>query len=1203
MTNKTNNSDKYVKMTHKEHILEVPDTYVGSIENTEEEMFIYDESTNSIDKKLIKYIPALYKLFDETLVNARDASINDSSCNQINIIFDNENGFISVFNNGDNGIPVEKHKEYDCMIPSLIFGELLTSSNYNKNIERTTGGKNGYGAKLVNIFSKKFIVEINDYNNRRHFIQEWTNNMTETNGPVIIKSKNKSSVKITFYPDFERFKIDGFTCDYKKLFYRRSIDIAGITDSKLKLTFNEKKIDINKFNNYVKLYYSDINNNKNLFFHNTDRWSVAVLYKQNSNNEVISFVNGINTYHGGKHCDHVINSIITKLINNYIKKKDKDLKVTPSLIRDNLVFFINSIIINPSFSSQTKDTLTTVVEKFGSKYEPSSQFLESIFKCGIVEQVIEFSKIKDNANLKKTDGKKQQKIIGIPKLDDANNAGTKESYKCTLILTEGDSAKSTAMAALSSVKNRNNFGVFPLRGKLLNVREATVSQLLNNEEIKNLKTIIGLKHGENYDSEEKFKSLRYGMILLFTDSDHDGSHITGLFINFIHSQWPSLIKRHGFIQTYNTPIVKVFHNNKMLKEFYNQSEYEIWQEQNLNKSYRIKYYKGLGTSTSQEAREYFIDYETKVVNFSWEKQDKQITKDDDLNEIENEEQSLDDNEETNNDIYIPEQDDDDAIRLAFDKKRISDRKKWLMNYEPNKVITYDQKVVLFWEFILYVLIHYANANIIRCIPSVVDGFKPCQRKIMYGCVEKGLDKDEVKVSQLAGFVSDKAAYHHGEMSLTGAIINMAQNYVGSNNINLLEPNGQFGSRLNSGKDHASSRYIWTKLSSMACIIFNSEDTPLYNYLLDDGIKVEPEFYVPIIPMVLINGIEGIGTGFSTKIPPYNPIDVIDNLVNIINDLEFKEMTPWWQSFKGTVHKINDTAFEVKGLWKIESNKLIIYELPVGESTTNYKEFLEKMLLDTPKKETEKSKAKAKAKPKKENSFLGYIDNNTDTKVYFELTFEEDYLENIDIEKTFKLSKKISLNNMHLYCNKGHIKKYFSIEEIFMEYYLLRLEFYEKRKEYQLKILEYQLKLISNKVKFILMVINQELIINNKKKSIIENELEDLNFPKFSKSSNNNIFIKDNLESENNKSEGNYDYLLSMPLYNLTFEKIEELRKQMNDKETSYNDLLKLKPKDIWLKELYHLKEKYITWYENMLSINSIEIDKKIKDKKIKKSKI
>jgi DNA topoisomerase-2 len=1168
-------AEKYDKKTPREHVLLRPDTYIGDIEPTSESMWIYSTENKNMVKQQITYTPGFLKVFDELLVNARDAAVNDPTCDTIKVDYNIEDGYISVYNNGDVGIPVEEHPVHKTLVPSMIFGELLTSSNYDDNDERTTGGRNGLGAKLASIFATSFIVEIDDAKRGKRFKQEWTDNMLNVGKAQVSKlpAKIKSSVKITFYPDFARFGIKNLQNDHESLFYRRTIDIAGTSNNKLKVFFNEQRVDVNNFKSYIEMYYPTESNE--LYFDNNDRWTIGVLYKPDSGGEVVSFVNSINTYRGGTHCAHVTDNLIKTLINDYIKKKDKDIKVTPALLKENLIFFINSIIINPAFSSQTKDTLTSKADKFGSKYEPTPAFLKKLAKCGIVEQVIELAKFKENAGLKKTDGKKQVKIAGIPKLEDANKAGTKESSKCTLILTEGDSAKATAMAGLGVV-GRDYWGVFPLKGKLLNVREAGAAQLLANDEIKHLKMIIGLKQGEDYSNDEKFNSLRYGHVLLLTDQDVDGSHIKGLFINMLHSLWPSLVKRANFVQSLNTPIVKATKGKDTIT-FYNLTDYENWKETDESNGYKVKYYKGLGTSTSQEAKEYFIDIDTKLINYFWENVEKEVkakfsdsetsksgkktkgkkgkgTKDekkakkdqeqdqdeepDQDEELDQDEEKLDnnsDNESDNKealvlDVFIPKHDDDDAIRLAFDKTRADDRKKWLMNYDKNKVLKYEQKVIPYYDFIHLDLIHFSNDDLIRSIPSVVDGLKPSQRKILYGAFLRGLDKDEVKVAQLAGFVSDKAAYHHGEMSLMGAIIGMAQNFVGSNNINILKPNGQFGTRLKGGSDAASSRYIWTMLEDLTPIIYNPMDSPVLNQQDDDGMPIEPEFYAPIIPMILVNGAQGIGTGFSTKIPPYNPNEIIQNLRNIMNGKPFEKMDPWWQGFEGIVSKIDDFNYEIYGTWKQDDNKLVVTELPVGEWTSNYKEFLEKMLEDVPLRGKADDKKAKKPKKEKENPFISYKDNNTDTKVHFELTFDEDYLDTAkDIDKTFHLFKKYSIANMHLYGPEGHIKRYDSVEDIMRDYYKVRLEMYQKRKAHQLAILEHQLKVISYKVKFILMVVEKKLEINNKKKLEIEEKLEKLKFSKIGKS-------KDDTKLS-------YDYLLTMPIYNLTQEKIEELKKQ------------------------------------------------------------
>jgi DNA topoisomerase-2 len=992
----------------------------------------------------------------------------------------------------------------------------------------------------------------------------------------------KPYIKVIFYPDFKRFGITDLNNDHYELFHRRVIDIAGISGTRLKVYFNNNVIKANSFKSYIDLHYP----NETVYFdESNERWTVGVLYKQDSNNEVVSFVNSINTYRGGTHANHVIDNIIKTLINDYIKKKEKELKISPQLLKENLVFFINSTLINPTFSSQTKDTCTSKPDKFGSKYTPQATFLKKLAKCGIVEQIIELVKFKESSSLKKTDGKKQVRIKGIPKLDDANKAGSKDAYKCSLILTEGDSAKAFAISGLSVV-GRDYFGVFPLKGKLLNVREATPAQLMNNEEINNLKQIMGLKHGEDYSDEAKFKQLRYGRIIILTDADVDGSHIKGLVMNFVHSMWPSLIKKENFITSLATPIVKAFKGNDVIT-FYNLTDYEKWVEKGDNKNYKIKYYKGLGTSTSQEAKEYFVDIEDKLINYLWAEEEKEDKSD----------SESDDEEEKIEILPYKSNNDEDSILLAFDKTRADDRKIWLQNYDKNNVLLYEDKSVPYSRFVHSDLIHFSNDDLSRSIPSLVDGLKPSQRKVLFGAYLRGLDKTEVKVAQLAGFVSDKAAYHHGEASLMGAIIGMAQNYVGSNNINVLKPNGNFGTRIKNGKDAASPRYIWTKLEDLTTIIFNPSDEPVLNNQLEDNEPIEPEYYAPIIPMVLVNGAEGIGTGYSTKIPCYDPKQIIENLKNrLIKGKKFEEMDPFWYGFEGIIAKVDNTNYEMYGTYQVDGDKLIITELPVGESIDGYKEFLEKLLDPEEKKVvTPAAKAKGKTPAKKpvvkkdkEVTFIGYLNKSTDTKIHFELEFASDYLESTkDIDKQFHLVKKFSITNMHLFDINGVIKKYESPVEIMEEFYSVRYKIYEKRKQHELDILEYQLKLISYKVKFILLIVEKKLIVNNKKKSDIEDELEKLKFPKIGKN-------KDDTEG------GSYNYLLSMPIYNLTMEKIEELKNQKNEKETEYKELENTPIETLWITELNKLEKEYDKWLSNRIKLD--KGNKPSKDKKNKKIK-
>ena len=455
---------------------------------------------------------------------------------------------------------------------------------------------------------------------------------------------------------------------------------------------------------------------------------------------------------------------------------------------------------------------------------------------------------------KMTGGKKKKKLFGIDKLEDANDAGTAKSADWVLILTEGDSAKSLAMSGIQVV-GRDKYGVFPLKGKLLNVRDANANTLMNNQEIQNIIKILGLKMGETYND---IKSLRYGSIMIMADQDHDGSHIKGLVINFIHHFWPSLIKLKNFMKEFITPIIKARKGEEWIT-FFTMGEYEEWCKKVKDASkYDIKYYKGLGTSTSKEAKEYFKNINIHKILFRYDGKP-----------------------------------DDESIDLAFSKNLANKRKEWLENVNRNEYIDHSIKTITYSEFVNKELVHFSIEDWVRAIPSLMDGLKPSQRKILFSCFKRNLTKD-IKVAQLAGYVAEHSAYHHGEASLCQTIINMAQNFVGSKNINLLQPIGQFGSRHLGGKEAASPRYIYTWLNKITRLIFRENDDPILNYLEEEGMKIEPNYYSPILPVVLINGTEGIGTGWSTKIPCYNPLQIVENILAHIEGKEMKEMLPWYK---------------------------------------------------------------------------------------------------------------------------------------------------------------------------------------------------------------------------------------------------------------------------------------------------------------------
>ena len=1187
----------YKKKSLHQHILDLPDTYIGSVEKDTISIFVYDDDENRIIKKEILTVLGLYKIFDEILVNAADNTTRDKKCNLIKVFINKETGEITILNNGST-IPIEIHKDEKMYVPEMIFGTLLTSGNYDQK-GKTVGGKNGLGSKVCSIYSTRFDIEIIDSVRNLKYFQRFTDNMFTKEPPIISsipkgsKESKESMTKISFIPDYKRFGFNnGLTDDMISLLKRRVYDVAGTTNNSVKVYYNEKLIEIKSFEDYIKLYYpSDDDENKlNLIYSDVnERWSVGIVYDNTSCFQHMTFVNGISTFQGGTHLNYITQQIVDK-ITNIIKEKNKNLKIKPSQIKDNITIFINSIIEDPSFTSQTKESLTTKSSTFNIKCDIDDKLIGKLCKTGLYDEIVQLAQVKQLAELEKSDGKKNITLRKLVKLNDAKMAGTKNSSLCRLILTEGDSAKTFALSGLDIIGN-DKYGVFPLKGKLLNVRDATPKQLLGNEEIKNLKQILGLKQNTVYNDTKK---LRYGGIVILTDSDYDGSHIKGLLMNFFHYFWPSLLKINGFIQTLATPIIKVFKKSDkktVVKEFYSQVDYKEWQDtltDSQKNTYELKYYKGLGTSTDKEAKECFTDYDRKIINYIWY----------DNNDINNKMEFIDDQQDQQDEQYQQDQhnilDDKDedselqseksekidkneksyqALTLAFAKQKANERKEWLRHYKPDDVLDNDDKKIPFYEFINKDLIHFSNSDNIRSIPDLVDGLKPSQRKILYGSIKRKLYNQEIKVAQLSGYIAEHTEYHHGENSLQGAIINMAQDFCGSNNLNLLTPNGNFGTRRIGGKDHSSARYIFTQLNDMTKLIFKGDDEYVLEYNYEDGVQIEPKVYYPIIPMILVNGTEGIGTGYSTFVPCFNPSDIIDNLKNYLNGKsvnELNELFPWYKGFKGTISKINDDTYSITGLYEIiNENTIKITELPVGTWTEPYREFLESLIDE-------------------ETIISNYDDNSGISNVNITITLINNALQKLikdgNLEKKLKLTTTIRISNMHLYKNNT-ITKYKTANAILEDYIKARIGIYNTRKEHIVKILTNDMLIIKYRKKFIEQILDREIIIERKKKIEIIDKLKELEYPELA------------INIDNTPS---YEYITTLPLWCLTQEKIDDMIREYDNKNSDLELYKNTSVENLWLTELEKFEETYNKWF-NMFLSNTFDTDKSKKKKKSKPS--
>uniref|UniRef100_A0A8C7QI01 DNA topoisomerase 2 n=1 Tax=Oncorhynchus mykiss TaxID=8022 RepID=A0A8C7QI01_ONCMY len=1144
----------YQKKTQLEHILLRPDTYIGSVESVTQQLWVFDEDVG-MNCRDVTFVPGLYKIFDEILVNAADNKQRDKTMTCIKVNIDAENNSISVWNNG-KGIPVVEHKVEKVYVPALIFGQLLTSSNYDDDQKKVTGGRNGYGAKLCNIFSNKFTVETACKESKKTFKQTWYDNMGRAGEHKIRPFDGAEFTCITFQPDLAKFKMQALDKDTVAIMTRRAYDIAGATKG-VRVFLNGKRLPVSAgFRSYVDLYLKDKVDELGsplIVVHEvvSERWEVCLTLSEKGFQQV-SFVNSIATTKGGRHADYVADQVTSKIIEVVKKKNKAGVVVKPFQVKNHMWIFVNCLIENPTFDSQTKENMTLQQKSFGSTCPLSDKFIKQANSCGIVESIMNWVKFKAQTQLnKKCSAVKHTRIKGVPKLDDANDAGGKNSHGCTLILTEGDSAKTLAVSGLGVV-GRDRYGVFPLRGKMLNVREATHKQIMDNAEINNVIKILGLQYKKNYSNPESLKSLRYGKLMIMTDQDLDGSHIKGLLINFIHHNWPSLL-HHNFLEEFITPIIKAT-NKKQELSFYSIPEFSEWKEAQPNiKSWKIKYYKGLGTSTSKEAKEYFSDMQRHRIPFKY------------AGPV-----------------------DDEAITLAFSKKKIEERKEWLTNFMVNRrqrrehnlpeEYLYGQATesLSYNDFINKELVMFSNSDNERSLPCLVDGLKPGQRKVLFCCFKRN-DKREVKVAQLAGSVAEMSAYHHGESSLMMTIVGLAQNFVGSNNLNLLQPQGQFGTRLHGGKDSASPRYIFTMLSPLARLLFPAVDDNLLKYNYDDNQRVEPEWYIPIIPTVLVNGADGIGTGWASRIPNFGVREIVNNIHRMLNGEEPLPLLPGYKGFKGTIDQLMTNQYMNSGeVAIIDSTTIEISELPVKTWTQTYKEnVLEPMLNGT-----EKVRA----------LITDYKEYHTDTTVRFVVTMTEERLREAEaagLHKVFKLQQSLTCNSMVLFDHVGSLKKYELVQDVLRDFFELRMKYYVLRKDWLAGMLGAESAKLTNQARFILEKIEGTLIIENKPKKQLILMLTEMGYDsdpvKAWKEAQEKNTVEETGDDENKEEDTtgpDYNYLLNMPMWYLTKEKKEELCKQRDAKLTELNTVEKKSPADLWKEDLAAFTEELERVEEN-----------------------
>lgn len=1125
---------QFKHLDQRNQILLRPGQHITGVENVTKDVWLFENDI--LTEKTVEYNTGLLHIFYEVLSNAQDnyfRSLNGSTpLKKIEITIDKNT--ISVTNDG-NHIPTVIHvwQEGEEKIPgeiyeaTLIFGHLNSSGNYDDNkTARMGAGLHGVGVKLTNIFSTYFCVETQDPVHDLHFKQEFYNNMSRSDTPQIKKSKGKGYTKVTYKADFSRFNCQSYDSDFISIVKKLCIDSAMITGAKV--IFNGEILPVKGLLEYAKHFYPET---KTVEFSSKDS-KVVIIENPNKVFKHIAFTNGVINPDGGIHvdewCKAIFKPLLEKIKKKYVKgKKSNPLKLTQKQLQDHFMIFITCNLANPHFAGQTKARLnspkpTIVITEAKINSMMKWDFLKDI------EDMIDLQSMKD---LKKLDAKKTSDVSaeGYTK---ANKAGKRGSEKCILFVTEGLSAKTIVMKARGIVENGNDYlGALALRGKLLNVQEKTNKVIAENKEIQNLAKVLGLRTGVDYSIPENFKTLRYGKLCTFCDADYDGIHIKGLIKNFLKTLYPSLLAT-DFLVTLKTPIVKATIGKETF-EFYKLDDFKEWSKK--NPKFKAKYYKGLGTTTDAEIPDLFL-------NPKWVK-------------------------------YIKDDKAFESIDLAFSKDKTSSekRKKWLESYndEENIVKDYpvedDHEIVPISDFVNKELILFSIYDCQRSIPNVVDGFKISQRKAIWTALHGLNEKDDYKVSQFAADVAKKSQYHHGEVSMEGTIINLAQKFVGSNNLTILDDRGQFGDIYENGKNHASSRYIFTRLTSIARYIIRKEDDNILKYLEEEGQNIEPKFFVPVIPLILANGCEtGIGTGYSTHVPNYNPLDLINWIRNWLEKEQGKDtippydkLIPWYWGFEGKTEVNNKTVSHFGILNETDKNVYEVTELPVklavggSDKCSGFVDKLETL---------------------KEKKFIhSYEQISKGYKPQFRI-----YSNKKLGLKELGLIKTESLNNLTAFGPKGGLFKYNKVEDMLREYCDVRFYYYNKRKKYLLKSLNVDLEEIKSKIRFIKEVLKDVNILKQPESELFE-------------------YFE---QAEYYKKENSFKYLTDIPVRNFCVDKLESLKKKRDEIKEEINYVEATSPKDMWLKELKELEDAYLKYKSDVEKIR----DSAVHAKRGKKSK-
>ena len=1188
--------DKYVYTTAEESVI-AKDWAAGSKIPLETSEFVVrrPQATGGYvgEYTTVKYPPALWKIIDEPIVNALDHLVRclgtDTPVTSIKVSIDRA-GKVEIYNTG-KGVEVAIHKvateklKRDTWVPTFIFGILHQGSNCSYSEGSIIGGVNGLGAKLSNCFSTEFTVETSD--SHKYFSQTWTDHMKNVSNPTIIDLKTKHKLpaikvrqhtKLSFTPDYTGiFDYPEFTEDLYQLLtdlirtrvmfaaaYARYTVATVKPVQKFDIMFNNEKITIKSIADIASIIYPGKQIIKSVIKptsarkHFSHAWEVCVVVTPSESLQV-SNVNGI-VVRGGTHHKHIMTDL-TNGVKDKVSKiiKSENLKFSASLVSNNVVLFMNTKIPTPSWSGQRKDVLGTDIRNLaGYKLDtklinPIAETLSEVILASILEKIPSAS------------GKKKTKKTDYEKYKGATNAGTRKSSQCVLIPIEGDSAMTQVCIGISNNLGWDNYGAISLGGVIMNARrECTVTptdlgqyvkkstKLTNNIFMKVLGEVTGLNTAYRYDPKlptykKEMSELHYGAIAACVDQDLDGKgNILGLLLSTFELFWPTLLVA-GFIKWFRTPIIRAYpKRGGTIKAFFSIEEYNEWESGRDTSQFLAKYYKGIGTHSRDETIHMFKSFEENLITYYTDDRSRELFE-----------------------IYFGSEPDKRKLELAK-PTQIPSREKTAQQGLTKRISCSDH--------LEYETNMYQKDNLERKLDHVIDGQNQAGRKILDGILKGLKGNKEIKVAQLAGFISEHENYHHGEASLCSSITGKGFVATGGKQLPFLVPLSMFGSRMGGGSDSAAPRYIFAKLNkNIVNLIFPETDYWILPFNFDEGKRGEPKYFVPIIPMVLTESTELPAHGWKLKTWARDVFKIIDNVqrqIRLDDNVELLKLPP--AVYKGATYEWTGDIKTIRGdtysfgKYTAFKNIITITELPLRVWTNKYIQKLNK---------------KASA----DDRIIGDVhDKSDDIHINIEITLKSGAWDLLDemgdsvwtdgVEEYFFLRDRMD-SHINLMGVDNSVLMFEDYESVMYEWFPIRKEYYNKRIIREQLLMKLRITMLENTIRYI--TESTELDLAKKPKSTMVTILKKANYDTLyvEKITNPKYTPVDTLEDIILRGpKSNYDYLLGLSDLKKSEESLATLRGKLQEVTDALRELTDRANKGrfpgatIWDEELTELRK-------------------------------